>query len=522
MTDILGMQYSLCSCALCSGLSSSLQVDAETSDGSASADANTGTSSYSAYGWRWGGMADVGKTAQVTWSFAASNYSNQPGGDYDTALTSAQKDATRAALARWEQACRIDFVEAGADSASVDIRFGIDAIDGRNRTLAQCGYVYNGTDFVRAFIRFDSAESWNNSLPGTDTSGSYSFYTVALHEIGHAIGLAHSSASPSLMAPIYNPSLDDLQSDDIAGGVYLYGAATTTTSTPATTVPTTTSGGGSDSPPPSPPPLPPPPPPPVLPPASVPEPEAPTEEGNRVAGTDEPDVARGQTGSDTLTGGGGADTMCGATGSDIVFGNAGNDMLFGNLGADQLFGGRDNDVLFGGRNNDALWGDDGGDVILGDPGDDTVTGGGDSDALSGGDGVDQIFGNTGNDLLFGNMGGDILFGGVGDDTLYSGLDGDALFGDDGHDRLSGDAGNDTLSGGAGADVFAFASSGGADVVSDFSFADGDRIGLGSGLGSYTVRANGAGNAVVAFSDTDTLTLSSIRPDQVRSDWFIVA
>ncbi len=508
------MQYAPCFCALCSGPSGRFQSDAETSDRASSADLSTGSSSYSAYGWRWGGMSDVGKTAQVTWSFAASNYSNQPGGDYDTALTADQKAATRAALARWEEVCRIDFVEASEDSASVDLRFGVDALDGQDKTLAQCGYVYNGTDFVRAFIRFDSAESWNYAIPGTGVSGRYSFYTVALHEIGHAIGLSHSGSASSLMAPIYNASFGDLQSDDIAGGVYLYGAPDTTPgAAPSVPVTTVSNGGGSPQ---APSPLPPSPPPP-LPPPPVPEPDAPT----RVIGTNEADSVQGQGGDDTILGGDGADTLCGAGGADLAYGNAGNDALFGNAGADQLYGGRGDDILFGGRDDDLLSGDDGSDVVAGDAGDDTVIGGGDGDALSGGDGNDLVFGNAGQDLLFGNAGSDTLFGGGGDDTLFGGAGDDALFGDLGNDRLAGDLGNDTLTGGAGADVFVFSTGDGADRITDFTAADGDRIGLAPGQ-AYGVTANGAGEAVIVFSDTHAVTLAGLRPDQVKSDWFAIA
>ena len=505
------MQYAPCFCALCSGPSSRFQSDAETSDRTSSADLSTGSSSYSSYGWRWGGMSDVGKAAQVTWSFATSNYSNQPGGDYDTTLTADQKAATQAALARWEEVCGIDFVEASKDSASVDLRFGVDALDGQNKTLAQCGYVYNGTDFVRTFIRFDSAESWNYTIPGTGVSGRYSFYTVALHEIGHAIGLNHSGSASSLMAPVYDPSFSDLQSDDIAGGVYLYGAPDTAPSVPVATV----SNGGGSPPPPSPPPSPlPPSPPPPLPSSPVPELDAPT----RVVGTNEADSVQGQGGADTILGGGGADTLCGAGGADLVYGNAGNDALFGNAGADQLYGGRGDDVLFGGRDNDLLSGDEGADVVVGDLGNDTVIGGGDSDALSGGEGNDLVFGNTGQDLLFGNAGSDVLFGGGGNDTLFGGAGDDALFGDLGNDRLAGDAGNDTLTGGAGADVFVFSTGSGADRIADFNAADGDRINLAPGQG-YGLAANDAGEAVIVFSDAHTVTLAGVRREQFSTDWF---
>ena len=59
---------------------------------------------------------------------------------------------------------------------------------------------------------------------------------------------------------------------------------------------------------------------------------------------------------------------------------------------------------------------------------------------------------------------------------------DTLVGDTGDDTLSGGAGNDVLTGRAGADTFKFAEMGSAnsDIVTDYNYAEGDRIDL-SGL-----------------------------------------
>ena len=255
--------------------------------------------------------------------------------------------------------------------------------------------------------------------------------------------------------------------------------------------------------------------------ALPPMPTPPADAGMRAVGTDAADVVTGQGGNDTLMGGGGDDTIYGAAGSDLAFGNVGNDVLFGNAGADQLYGGAGDDVLFGGRDNDLLSGDLGADVVVGDDGDDTVIGGGDGDALSGGAGADLLFGNAGNDLLFGNAGGDQLFGGLGDDSLYGGAGADRLYGDLGNDRLSGDAGNDTLTGGEGADLFVFIIGGGRDRITDFNAAEGDRIGVAAGR-AYTVTANAAGEAVLAFSDSDDVTLAGVRGEQFSADWVVAA
>ena len=244
-----------------------------------------------------------------------------------------------------------------------------------------------------------------------------------------------------------------------------------------------------------------------------------SQRSNALWGDDGDDTIQGLAGADTLTGGYGNDLLQGGDDADRLLGGPGNDALFGNAGADQLYGGRGDDVLFGGRDNDLLSGDVGSDVVVGDLGDDTVIGGGDSDALSGGDGNDLVFGNAGQDLLFGNAGSDILFGGGGDDTLFGGAGDDALFGDLGNDRLAGDLGNDTLTGGAGADVFVFSTGGGADRITDFNAADGDRIALAPSQ-AYGVTANGAGEAVIVFSDTHAVTLAGVRREQFSTGWIV--
>jgi len=74
-----------------------------------------------------------------------------------------------------------------------------------------------------------------------------------------------------------------------------------------------------------------------------------------------------------------------------------------------------------------------------------------------------------------------IMGTAGDDTLYGTAGNDTLIGGDGDDILIGGLGNDTLTGGGGADTFVFAELGlaHADVITDYSFAEGDKIDLGA-------------------------------------------
>lgn len=113
-----------------------------------------------------------------------------------------------------------------------------------------------------------------------------------------------------------------------------------------------------------------------------------------------------------------------------------------------------------------------------------AAGGGKGDLIEGNDagnellgrgGWDRLLGEGGQDRLYGGNARDTLAGGDGNDRLYGENDKDVLWGGRGSDRLYGGGGNDTLNGGSGADLFVFDDRGGIDTVRDF--ADGDRIDL---------------------------------------------
>ena len=71
-------------------------------------------------------------------------------------------------------------------------------------------------------IHFDDDENWiensTNLLDGVD------FYSVALHELGHSLGLAHSPVYASIMFPYYKgPIQNTLDYDDILAMYNMYG-----------------------------------------------------------------------------------------------------------------------------------------------------------------------------------------------------------------------------------------------------------------------------------------------------------
>lgn len=98
----------------------------------------------------------------------------------------------------------------------------------RGNTLAHaffpppCGGRHSGA------LHFDEYENWTDAaLPG-----SIRLLNVAIHEIGHLLGLSHSNNRNAIMYPFYSDNVDRLRQDDIEGIHALYG------STPTGIVPT--------------------------------------------------------------------------------------------------------------------------------------------------------------------------------------------------------------------------------------------------------------------------------------------
>ena len=76
---------------------------------------------------------------------------------------------------------------------------------------------------VETDIFFNSNESWD--IYDGPRRGPEDFKRIALHELGHALGLGHEKSKPAIMQPTVG-SIYTLQADDIAGVAAIYGAAT--------------------------------------------------------------------------------------------------------------------------------------------------------------------------------------------------------------------------------------------------------------------------------------------------------
>lgn len=291
-----------------------------------------------------------------------------------------------------------------------------------------------------------------------------------------------------------------------------------------------------------------------------------------IGGGERPDSA-GPNDHDTLIGGSADDALEGRGGDDSLAGGAGADTLIGGIGRDTLDGGDGDDTFVWLRTRDYQ---DGFDTVRGGGGNDTQRVGGSRLAgaftlgadggaavLSFQDDVSTMngfltlkdvetlvidagssFGGQGNELTINSVAGTGLAGVVyngafgndtvngagtgaritasgqsGDDALTGGSANDVLDGGAGNDGLFGGQGADTLTGGDGADIFGFVGGTGFDVITDFDFAAGDRIGIAAGA-TFTVDRNTAGDAVITFSTSNHVTLTGVADDQVIPDFFV--
>jgi hypothetical protein len=158
---------------------------------------------FSLEGAKWGSpeLGTAGGT--VTWAV-------------DASISQAELQSINAAFADWSEVANIQFQQV-ASTAESDIDFANSALDGAGNVLGVTGFSYTGGQLQSADIKFDSGDN----LSGSD------FSLVAIHEIGHAIGLGHFNDDPAVMNSTANFDLTGLAQSDIDGIVALYGANTT-------------------------------------------------------------------------------------------------------------------------------------------------------------------------------------------------------------------------------------------------------------------------------------------------------
>jgi hypothetical protein len=142
-------------------------------------------------------------------------------------LTEAQtRGALQAAFRLWSEATGLTFTE--ATGPDILIRFVTGAhgdgsdFDGPGGILAHAYYPPPGGGSLAGDAHFDDAESWTVNIPVP--AGGIDLVSVAAHEFGHSLGLAHSTVQGALMYPYYGGPHRYLSADDVLGIQTIYGA----------------------------------------------------------------------------------------------------------------------------------------------------------------------------------------------------------------------------------------------------------------------------------------------------------
>ena len=170
------------------------------------------------------------KNTTITW--AVENRNNDGISDYDV------RRLLRVAFDKWESVTNLHFdelVNQPPRSATIRIRFetgahidDLIAFDGRGGTYAHAFFpevplIYE--EDLSGDIHFDDAEKF--TIQKGASKDYVQLLRVAIHEIGHSLGLEHSDAKGSIMYAIYQDNDNrgdfDLSYDDISGIQQIYG-----------------------------------------------------------------------------------------------------------------------------------------------------------------------------------------------------------------------------------------------------------------------------------------------------------
>jgi hypothetical protein len=172
----------------------------------------------------------------ITWSFAQSNFASDASNfAYDPSFGTFTNDVTQAgdqavieqALSDWAAVTGLTFVEVPDSSTNVgeaDIRIGWSDFSGSEIGEADSEST-NGNFDSGVLVRLqDPASDPLSAVGGTliYNNSETSLLQVSLHEIGHALGMAHTDDPDAIMYPVSTSSNRVLDASDIAGIQALY------------------------------------------------------------------------------------------------------------------------------------------------------------------------------------------------------------------------------------------------------------------------------------------------------------
>ena len=110
---------------------------------------------------------------------------------YDaSSMSSSQRSSVSYAVGKWENSADFDW---RYNSSSVNDVYFYD-IDGRGGIYAYVNHWTSGNYITKIRVRFDERESWYSGS-GSVPSSKLDLRSIAVHEFGHAVGVAHTQTS---------------------------------------------------------------------------------------------------------------------------------------------------------------------------------------------------------------------------------------------------------------------------------------------------------------------------------------
>jgi hypothetical protein len=140
------------------------------------------------------------------------------------------RQAVHQAFSTWAGWTPLTFREGPIGSAHIILRFVTGdhgdgfPFDGVSGVLAHAFFPPvppNSPTPIQGDTHFDEAETWTIAVP--PAASQIDLTTVALHEFGHALGLAHSPVAGAVMQAFYGGPRRVLSADDINGITSIYG-----------------------------------------------------------------------------------------------------------------------------------------------------------------------------------------------------------------------------------------------------------------------------------------------------------
>jgi hypothetical protein len=187
--------------------------------------------SYVLENWKWGSSLAGSPGGTIRWAIIGPN-TVYPSQEYTAAATPIDPvfhASIRAAFDRWEQVGNFDFVESYSGLADIVVIW--DELSGQSpSTIGLANTYYSGSQAAHSYISFDIGRRYRLLDGSVQTVGTpqnastINLYTLALHEIGHALGLDHEDDLPTIMNSYDNAAITDLTADEIAGIEVIYGA----------------------------------------------------------------------------------------------------------------------------------------------------------------------------------------------------------------------------------------------------------------------------------------------------------